>query len=308
MRAPARPGTMRRPTTSGARAKTGARAKSGAKASKAARSRAGRKAAGAQPGTEVGARPAQTRSLHRVSTQLAQRLAERRRALRRMRLRTVAIVTGVVAAVAAVVYLVAFSPALALRAEEVQVLGAGDLVDTAALTEVTDAYAGEPLVRLSTGDLADQAGEVTGVLDAKVSRQWPRGLQVHITPREPVAAVPHEDGYLVLDAQAVELDLTDEPLDGLPVVDVEVGSDSAAAALDAVVTVLGELPPELFDEVAGAGASSSHQVELELADGSQVVWGSAEEGELKASVLSTLRQVPAGVYDVSAPRHPITRD
>lgn len=291
MRAPARPGTMRRPTTNSATAR-GTKAKPGKPKAAA--------------GKEVGA--AQTGSLHRVSTQLAQRLAERRRALRRMRLRTVAIVTGVVAAVAATVYLVAFSPVLALRGDEVQITGADDVVDTSALTDVTDAYIGQPLVRLNTGEVADRAAEVTGVLDAEVTRQWPRGLEVHITPREPVATVPHEGEFLVLDAQAVQLDVTEEPRDGLPVLAVDVGSESAAAALDAVVTVLGELPPDLFEEVTGAGAASSDQVELELADGSRVVWGSAEEGDLKAAVLATLRQVPAGVYDVSAPRHPITRD
>jgi cell division protein FtsQ len=38
-----------------------------------------------------------------------------------------------------------------------------------------------------------------------------------------------------------------------------------------------------------------------------VLWGSAEQGELKAQVLAALLQRRAGVYDVSAPELPTTQ-
>lgn len=246
-------------------------------------------------------------SEHRVSTQLGARLAERRRALRRMRWRTIAIGTAAVIAVAAVVYLVLFSPVLALRSDEVQITGTGEFVDAGTVEGMVGAHAGEPLARLDASGLGEQVESLTGVLSADVGRQWPNGLQVAITPREPIATVADDEGYLVLDADAVQLDVTDEPREDLPLVQVEVGTESAADALAAVVTVLGELPPELFELVTSAGAASADQVELELTDGSVVIWGSAEENELKAAVLDTLRQVPADIYDVSAPRNPTTR-
>ncbi len=303
MRAPTRPGSMRRPPAGGrgtgaaaGRRASGGRSKddgAGAAVS-AARPRGGQLAA---PGT-----------INRVSTQLSQRLAERRRALRRMRLRTIAIALACMAGIGAVVYLVGFSSVLALHAEEVEITGASEVVDTAAVAGVVAAQEGQPLIRLSTGTMAEEVRQVSGVLDAEVTRQWPRGLSVHLTPRTPVATVPEGEEYLVLDAEAVQLDRVDEPREDLPVVEVDVGSDSAARTLQAAVSVLGQLPPALFEEVEVAAALSPDQVELTLADGALVVWGSAEESDLKVAVLDTLRQVPAGVYDVSAPRHPITRD
>lgn len=236
------------------------------------------------------------------------RLAERRRALRRMRLRTMALVTVALAALAGVVYLTAFSPVLALRTEDVRIAGASEWVDTASVWEVVSARDGEPLLLLHTGELVQQVEQITGVRSATVHREWPNGLRVQITPRVPIATVAGAEGYLVLDAEAVQLDVTAAPRDDLPLIDVEVGEDSTAARLTAVVTVLSELPQDLLDEVEGVGAISVDHVEMELDDGSLVVWGSAEENELKAQVLATLRQVPAGMYDVSAPRHPITRD
>lgn len=243
----------------------------------------------------------------RISTQFGARLAERRRALRRLRWRTIAIVAAAVLAVAAVVYLVLFSPVLALRAQEVRITGASDLVEVDQIHDLLAAHDGQPLVRLDTTALAREVEQVTGVLSANLVREWPHGVQVQITPRIPVATVPEDGEYLVLDGDAVELQVTAEPREDLPLVEVEVGTETSAASLEAVVTVLGALPPELFEQVGAAGAASPDQVELELTDGAVVVWGSAEENELKAAVLTTLRQVPAEVYDVSAPRNPITR-
>lgn len=243
-----------------------------------------------------------------ISDQLVQRLAERRASVRRLRIRMVLAITAALVLLGGGAYVLLFSPVLALRAEEITVRGGGDLVDADEVAELALGHVDEPLARLDTSALAQEVGELIGVLEAQVSRDWPHGLAIVITPREPVAGVETDEGYLVLDAEAVELDRTDEPPDHLPVVDVPLDTDASAAALQAVVTVLGDLPAELFDQVDSASASSEDQVELILDDGVLVVWGSAEENELKASVLQTLLQVPAAVYDVSAPRNPITRE
>jgi len=243
-----------------------------------------------------------------VSDQFVERLAERRSAIRRVRLRTVAVVALVLALVAGGVYVVFYSPVLAVDEEQIEVTGAGDLVDAQEVHELAAAHTGEPLARVDTGALTEQIGALVGVLEVHVRRDWPRGLEVVITPREPVAGVPADEGYLILDDQAVELATQDEPPQELPVVDVPLDSEGSAAALQAVVAVLGDLPADLFTEVAVASAASADQVEFELAGGQQVIWGSAEESELKAEVLQTLLQVPAAVYDVSAPRNPITRE
>ena len=59
--------------------------------------------------------------------------------------------------------------------------------------------------------------------------------------------------------------------------------------------------------MAQSSAESPESVKLELQDGSEVLWGSADDAELKASVLTTLLQVGADHYDVSIPTAPLTR-
>jgi cell division protein FtsQ len=46
------------------------------------------------------------------------------------------------------------------------------------------------------------------------------------------------------------------------------------------------------------------QISLALTGGKTVVWGSADQSELKAEVIGPLLKQPGSVYDVSAPGQP----
>ncbi len=69
----------------------------------------------------------------------------------------------------------------------------------------------------------------------------------------------------------------------------------------------------MLARLSNASAKSVDAVELKLVDGQTIVWGNAGEKELKAKVLEALLKVPADpknpvrIYDVSVPRHPVTR-
>lgn len=252
----------------------------------------------------------------------AERFAERTRLRRRLTRRRVAWSAAGAVAVGALGWVTFFSPVLALDARQVQVVGQGTVVDPAAVLEVVAAYDGTPLPRLDTVELRRQVLDVPGVRAAEVTRDWPHGLAITLVSREPVAAVPAPAegtsppadaapaGYLLLDVEGVQVGRSAEPPAGLPVVAVPT-DDEDARAMTAVLAVLDSLPPELADQVTGAGAGSEDTVSLTLADGVRVEWGSAEQSALKARVVLTLRAAPASagaaVLDVSAPTMPITR-
>jgi cell division protein FtsQ len=149
------------------------------------------------------------------------------------------------------------------------------------------------------------------VRSATVSRKWPDGVRIDVTPRVAIAAVPGKGGaYVFVDAEGVAVGQPSTEPGALPVVDVVVGPDSARA-LDAVVSVLGALPTELGQRVRSAGALTEDTVELTLGDGTKVVWGSASETALKAQVVLTMLDSAAfagAVIDVSAPTLPVTHD
>lgn len=217
---------------------------------------------------------------------------------------------GLVALGAALVVVlgwVAFmSPLFALAPERVTVDAPDGTVDLAAIREVTESYAAVPLPRLDVSGLAERLEEAPGIRTVAVERVWPRGLLVSIEPRVAVAAVPAEGGVALFDADGVRVGVVAAPPDGIPLVDVPLGEDTPRTLLEALA-VLAALPDDLRAQVVDLSARNADSIVLVLADGATVRWGGNSENELKASVLATLRQVPATLYDVSTPRRPITR-
>jgi cell division protein FtsQ len=246
-----------------------------------------------------------------VTTGSVARFAERARARRNLARRQLAAVAGGVVGVAGLAYLLFFSPVLALDPTDVHVVGAGTVVAVDQVEKVVDRHAGTPLPRLDTVGLRDAILDVPGVRGARVMRDWPRGIEVTIVAREPVAAVPEtgkDRGYALLDEDGVQVGRVDKAPKGLPVVDVPKGD---RRTLDSVLTVLHGLPDTLLAEVADVSARTQDTVTMHLRSGLEVDWGSSKDTPLKVAVLTTLRGSSAAkgahVIDVSAPTLPITR-
>ncbi|MDN4483960.1 cell division protein FtsQ/DivIB [Demequina lignilytica] len=245
-----------------------------------------------------------------VTTRLQARLRERARAQRRLSAVVWARRAGYLAIVGLVAWLVLASPVFALDPAEVETTGYGTVVEPADVSATVAQFEGQSLATLSTSRLADALREIPGVRDAAIERVWPAGLLIELTSREPVAAVPVEDGYAFVDSEATTVGRADEAPDDLPVVTIPVGEDHTRV-LAAVLGVINQLPVELRDRVQDVSAGTEDTVTFELRDGPRVEWGSAEDSALKAEVLQVLldsgQADGATVIDVSAPTLPITR-
>lgn len=242
-----------------------------------------------------------------VSTGLSARLAEQAQAARRLMLRRVGIAVAVVVLLGGLAWALLASPLLAVEEEAVEVSGMTRIVDRGAVRTALDAEIGTPLLRVDTAAVADRIRGVDGVEDVVVSRSWPRGLSVTVVPREPVAAARDSGRWVLVDDEGVQLATRRRAPDGLPRVELPLeDSGRTGPALDAVLTVLGDLPDDLRDRVSRAGAESPDQITLRLGGGALVRWGNAEENALKAEVLGVLLEEQASEYDVSVPRSPTT--
>ncbi|WP_240643942.1 cell division protein FtsQ/DivIB [Antribacter gilvus] len=248
-----------------------------------------------------------------VSTRMADRRAERdaeRAATARHRLLR-RVLWGVLALVlvGAAGWVAFFSPVLALDAEQVVVRGEGATVDVAQVRDVVDDAAGVPLPRLDTVALRERILGLNGVKDVRLGRTWPDGLDVTLTARVPVAAVPAPGGYALLDDEGVQVGESPQPPDALPVVAVPIEEDGGTLALGAALRVLGALPPDLASQVASVTADTQDDVRTTLHDGVAVHWGNGERTALKVRVVQTLRAAApeARILDVSSPELPVTR-
>ena len=187
------------------------------------------------------------------------------------------------------------------------------LLTPAAVERAAAVPSGEPLARVDLDAVAARVERLPAVDFAEVTRDWPGTVRIVVTERRAVAVVQEAGVFEGLDAEGVLFRSYRSPPDGLPLVrsdDLsEAVSDDAEVRADAlreVARVVQSLPPPVAGKVDHVELASLDSIELVLADGSLVRWGSADDSGLKADVLAALMSVPATTYDVSVPGLPTT--
>lgn len=229
------------------------------------------------------------------------RLAIRRRTQRRRRWVRWLWLGLALAVLAGAVYLVGFSPLLAVA--KVRITG----IDVASKSEVTEAAAvelGTPLVRLDVAGIAQRVAGLPPVAEVTVTRDWPDQVTIAITEREARLMIPSGTGYLIADATGVVFDSTTSRPKGLIEV---VGNPRDQQTLADAGTVFSSLSEKTREKVSVIQAGGRDSITLRLKDGTRVFWGSAEQSTLKAEVVDLMLEQEGSYIDVSAPSRPTRR-
>ncbi len=231
--------------------------------------------------------------------------------------------TASVLAIIAVLYvvLVFFSPLLATQ--KITVRGAS-LLETTQVEQKLELLRGVPLTRIDEKKVRELIGQDNVIRSVQVESRPPHELVVTLKERTAVAVVKQGDTYHTVDSDGVSLlESATQPDTSVPLVRFSGDDPQTSAEFRTISTALSAMPSELLAQVKEAGATSTSSINLTLRDNTTVQWGTAEESELKAKVLLSLRQAIAKraqeeksseaqmqkvtVYDVSAPRVPVTR-
>ncbi|WP_155114749.1 cell division protein FtsQ/DivIB [Rothia mucilaginosa] len=231
--------------------------------------------------------------------------------------------TALAVAIIAVLYvvLVFFSPLLATQ--KITVRGAS-LLETTQVEQKLEPLRGVPLTRIDEKKVRELIGQDNVIRSVQVESRPPHELVVTLKERTAVAVVKQGDTYHTVDSDGVSLlESATQPDTSVPLVRFSGDDPQASAEFRTISTALSAMPSELLAQVKEAGATSTSSITLTLRDNTTVQWGTAEESELKAKVLLSLRQAIAKraqeetsseaqtqkvtVYDVSAPRVPVTR-
>ncbi len=245
-----------------------------------------------------------------LSTGMADRLAERDAIERHDRRKKRLIVSGVIVAFAFVVWLFGFSSLFALNLNQVQISGAQMYVSEEEILSAIASHEGTPLVRVDLGSINSQVAELKNVKSVTQTRRWPDGVTITVQERAPVAAVPEEEGFTLLDIDAVNVTHVDEAPEGLPVIRIPMTGENQRT-LATALEILDQVPDSLLVEIASITASTQDNIEFTLRDKVKVQWGNSQETELKLEVLDRLRPIAAeekkNTIDLSAPTFPIIR-
>lgn len=231
--------------------------------------------------------------------------------------------TAIALALVAVLYvvLVFFSPLLATQT--ITVRGAS-LLETTQVELKLEPLRGVPLTRIDEKRVRELIGQDNVLRSVQVESRPPHELVVTLKERTAIAIVKVGETYHTVDTDGVSLmESSSEPSTSVPLVRLNGDDPQHSDEFRTISTALSAMPAELLAQVKEASATSTSSITLTLRDNTTVQWGTAQESELKAKVLLSLRQAVAQraqeeassgaqaqkvtVYDVSAPRVPVTR-
>lgn len=232
------------------------------------------------------------------------RFQQRASVARRQPLRRWGYAVLALAVVVLLVWLVAFSPVLAVRS--VEVVGVPES-EVAAIRTRAQVPMGEPLARVDTDAVADRVAELATLADVSIERSWPSTLVIHASPRKPFLVVKNPQGQLkVVDESGMAYaEVTRAPA-GVPVVTAASEAALSRDALATAVSVVRVLPTSLQRRTSAVTVSSANLVTLSVGR-TTVVWGGVAEPERKLAIVTALLRHNHRVIDVSAPSTPVTR-
>ncbi len=230
--------------------------------------------------------------------------ARRRRARERLkrRLTLAGILLGVLALVVGGVWAVYGSPWLAAR--DVRVEG-NVLTPTEQVVAVAAVPLGTPLASLDTAGIESRVREGAPAVDTvTASRTWPSTVTIRVTEWSPRIVIGLPGAWVWIAADGRAFHTTPDRPDGVMEARGSLADEHVLATL---ATVADSLPPAVRADAEHIQAGTVDSVTITLKDRRRIVWGSAEDADLKGRVLVPLLKVDAKEYDVSAPTHPTTR-
>jgi cell division protein FtsQ len=181
-------------------------------------------------------------------------------------------------------------------------------VPRAAVIQAAGIGPGTPLIRINTEAVARRVEQITQIQSAQVSRHWPDSVVIAVRVRTPVLVAASGDGFALIDRFGVVVSHAAKRPPGLTLL---VGSPNLAAlrgspAIQAAVTVLRQLPPQLRSLVRAVAAPSATAVTLDLRHKITVLWGGTDRPAAKAAELAILMQTKASFYNLSDPGTAVT--
>ena len=224
----------------------------------------------------------------------------KRKSAARKRFRRLMVLLLIVLSVIALTLVVWFSPLFVTRSVKVR--------DNSLLTEeqvvaVAQVPMGTPLARVDLNAIADNVLTLGMVKEVTVGRSWPSSISIRLQERVMVYQLEDGGSFRWVDEEGTIFHQTNERSDGFI---VHAASEDHRMLAD-VATVVLALPEDLAVQVTQIVASSVDQIILSFDNGKQVIWGSADESDLKAQVLPHLLPLEGTYIDISSPGNPAIR-
>ncbi len=186
----------------------------------------------------------------------------------------------------------------------------GETTLTAAqIRAAADVPTGRPLIRVDVVAIESRVASMERIQDVVVSRSLPGTIRINVAERIPIAFASLGGEIRGIDRYGIAFRTFDSAPKDLIEVRVSVADprqrQQTLAAVASVVQSIKDDP--LRTQVQSVTAATKDSIILDLTKGRTVTWGSAGNSSRKMMVLTSLLQISAKAYDVSAPDQPTTR-
>jgi cell division protein FtsQ len=208
-----------------------------------------------------------------------------------------AVAAGVALVVSGLVWTVYGTSVLGVRA--VRVVGT-ELLTSLEVEQAAAVPMNEPLARVDLDAVRARVQSLAPVDRAIVSRSWPATIVVEVVERTPVAAVPADKAFTLIDDEGVAYRTVSKRPAGLPMARLATPGPHDINTRSAL-TVLAALGADLREQLVAITVKAPAQISLELRRGRTVVWGDDTQSDTKAQVAAALLRRDGDTIDVSAP-------
>ncbi|MEM7322018.1 MAG: FtsQ-type POTRA domain-containing protein [Actinomycetota bacterium] len=210
---------------------------------------------------------------------------ERQAGLRRLR-----IVLGLTLITSLAVGAIAFVNSTWFDVDSISVIGA-DRSDPDLIVEASGIELGQGLHEVDQQAAVDGIALVPWIGEATVERMWTGEIIISVIERPPSAALTAGRRFALVDEHGRQLEIVDRRPEGyLPIRGIEssgVAGEPAPTEALPVIALLGALPPDVEQQVAGITVADRH-LYLDLVIGGRVDFGDGSELGAKLQAAETL--------------------
>jgi len=175
-----------------------------------------------------------------------------------------------------------------------------DLVTPAQVRQAAAVPDGMPLARVDLAKVRGRVAALAPVARVTVSRQWPDTVLIEVVERTPVAAVPQDRRFVVIDGSGVVFQSLPSRPTGMPLVRVATPGRNDVATRGAL-EVLAAVTPELRERLTEVVVDGPARITVRLRGGRTVIWGDASRSDTKAQVATSLLGREGDTIDVRTP-------
>lgn len=246
-----------------------------------------------------------------------ERLKERKSAYLQFTLKRLLIVLLAAIVASATAWLLFFSPIFLLKSSNISISGSNEWVSKQRIYLIASTQVNKSLFLVSSQEVIGQLNDIPGVTEAKVTKDFPHGLNIVIRAQRPAAMLKTKDSskLTAVDAKGRVLNaVANVSIKGIPVIEVANGAKifNNRAVLEAV-KIVSSLPESMRARVTKVSAKTQDSVETELGDIKRtIIWGNSSQLELKKAIVAKIIDDPSKMgdkkqLDVSSPVRPILK-